>query len=115
MPDNSMFTSRKSAESLAKLLYRIAHNEEAKQIDFCDILNDTVVRKYVNNPSVINAFHFIRKKGNEAVHTMTDANQDMLWSVTACGIVILLLPAIVKLLLEIVLHISGPQLKIMAW
>ena len=43
------------------------------------------------------------------------ANQDMLWSLTACGIVILLLPAIVKLLLEVVLHISGPLLKIMAW
>ena len=43
------------------------------------------------------------------------ANQDMLWSVTACGIVILLLPTLAKGLLEIVLHLSGPLFKLMAW
>lgn len=81
MPDNSMFASRKSAEALAKTIYRIAHNEEAQRIDFIDILNDPVVRKYVSNPSVINAFHFIRKKGNEAVHTMTEETEDAAISV----------------------------------
>lgn len=43
------------------------------------------------------------------------ANEDMIWSIAIGGIVILFLPAIVKLLLEIVLRISSPLLRIMTW
>ena len=68
MPVQSLFTSRKSAELLAKFIYMAAHKEEIEGLTFMDILSDETVRKYVNNRTVMNAFHSIRKTGNRAVH-----------------------------------------------
>ena len=39
----------------------------------------------------------------------------MVWQAAITGVVILFLPLIVKGLLELVLHLSGPLMKILAW
>ena len=69
MPVQSVFTSRKSAELLAKFIYMAAHNKELGMLTFADILSDAIVKKFVNSRSVMNAFHHIRKSGNHAVHS----------------------------------------------
>mgnify|MGYP001086196865 FL=1 len=40
MPDNSLFSSRKSAEAFAKLIYERVHHENPHGMDFVDILKD---------------------------------------------------------------------------
>jgi len=67
-PDCSMFSARKSGEALARYIYFTAHKVEVENLDFNSLLKDTIVKKYINNREVINAFHYIRKNGNSAVH-----------------------------------------------
>lgn len=69
IPDASMIESRKSAEQIAKMIYLVAHSEIAERIDFLDILKDYEVRRYLHNRELLDAFHFVRINGNEAVHT----------------------------------------------
>lgn len=68
MPVQSVFTSRKSAELLAKFIYMAAHNQEMEGLTFADILSDITVRRFVKSRDVMDAFHYIRKSGNRAVH-----------------------------------------------
>lgn len=68
MPVQSVFTSRKSAELLAKFIYMAAHNRAMEDLTFADILSDITVRRFVNSRDIMDAFHFIRKSGNRAVH-----------------------------------------------
>jgi len=68
MPVQSVFTSRKSAELLAKFIYMAAHNQMMEYMSFADILSDMTVRKFIDNRNILDAFHFIRKNGNRAVH-----------------------------------------------
>ena len=76
MPVQSVFTSRKSAELLAKFIYLAAHNEQMESMNFVDILKDQVFCDYINNRSVINDFHYIRKSGNKAVHGEVEETPD---------------------------------------
>ena len=75
-PDLSMISSRKSAEVLAKFVFLVAHSEEVGFLSFADVLSDPVVKRYLNSTAVIDAFHFIRKKGNAAVHTLEMESAD---------------------------------------
>ena len=68
MPVQSVFTSRKSAELLAKFIYMAAHNQQMEDLTFAEILSDFTFRKYINSKDVMDAFHYIRKNGNQAVH-----------------------------------------------
>ena len=68
MPVQSVFTSRKSAELLAKFIYMAAHNQAIEGMTFIDVLSDPRVCDFINNRKVMNAFHHIRKGGNRAVH-----------------------------------------------
>ena len=67
-PDHSLFASRKSAETLARYLYMAAHREEVQGLTFADILSDYTVKSFIKNKDVLDAFHYIRKSGNRAVH-----------------------------------------------
>ena len=75
-PDLSMISSRKSAEVLAKFVFLVAHSEDVGFLSFADVLSDPVVKRYLNSTAVIDAFHFIRKKGNAAVHTLEMESAD---------------------------------------
>lgn len=77
MPKQSLFTSRNSAEALAKFIYMTAYKQEVERISFIDILNDDVVCDFINNRRVMNAFHSIRKIGNQAVHGYSQETPDM--------------------------------------
>lgn len=68
MPVQSVFTSRKSAELLARFIYLVAHNQKMEELTFADILADQTVRNFIHNRDVMNAFHYIRRNGNRAVH-----------------------------------------------
>lgn len=68
MPDESMFAARKTAELLAKFIYMTAHKQRMERMNFLDILSDEAVQDFINSRDVMNAFHFIRRKGNVAVH-----------------------------------------------
>lgn len=68
MPTQSVFTSRKSAELLAKFIYMAAHKQEMEGLSFADVLADPTVRKFVSNRDIMDAFHYIRKSGNQAAH-----------------------------------------------
>ena len=68
MPVQSVFTSRKSAELMAKFILLTAHNAQMESMSFVDILNDPTVRDFIHDRKVMNAFHNIRKSGNRAVH-----------------------------------------------
>ena len=46
---------------------------------------------------------------------ITHAQEGLVWQAAITGLVVLFLPLIVKGLLELVLHLSGPLMKIMAW
>lgn len=48
MPVQSVFTSRKSAELLAKFIYLAAHNQKMEELTFSDILSDYTVRKFIH-------------------------------------------------------------------
>ena len=69
MPEQSMITSRKSAELLARFLYMTSHQEKMENLSFAEILSDPVVKRFINNREVIDAFHYIRKSGNHAAHS----------------------------------------------
>lgn len=75
-PDLSMISSRKSAEVLAKFVFLVAHSEDVGFYSFADVLADSVVKRYLNSTAVLDAFHFIRKKGNAAVHTLEVESAD---------------------------------------
>lgn len=46
---------------------------------------------------------------------ITHAKEGLVWQAAITGAIILFLPLIVKGPLELVLHLSGPLMKIMAW
>ena len=68
MPMQSVFTSRKGAELLAKFIYMAAHKQQMEKATFADILSDQTFKEFVNSRGVMNAFHYIRKQGNIAAH-----------------------------------------------
>lgn len=76
MPYLSEFASRKSAEIIAKYVYSIAHAEEMERLDFFGILQDPAVKGFLSSKSLIDAFHFIRQKGNDAVHKDDEVSAD---------------------------------------
>lgn len=76
MPIQSVFTSRKSAELLAKFIYMAAHNQQMEELTFADILSDYTVRRFINSRDIMDAFHYIRKSGNQAVHSDTKGNSE---------------------------------------
>ncbi len=76
MPVQSVFTSRKGAEMLAKFIYLAAHNERMESMNFVDILGDPVFRDFIHDRNVMKGFHFIRKSGNRAVHTDDEETAD---------------------------------------
>ncbi len=70
MPMQSVMTSRKSAELLAKFIYMTAHRQELGRLTFENILFDKKVIRYINNSEVMDAFHRIRMSSNKAPHAV---------------------------------------------
>lgn len=75
-PYLSLIAARKSAELLAKFVYMAAHASALDSLTFADILADYQVRSFINNRHVMDAFHYIRKNGNSAVHGNHEAEAE---------------------------------------
>ena len=56
MPVQSVFTSGKSAEILAKFIYMTAHKQKMEELTFADILKDFTFQRFINNRDVMDAF-----------------------------------------------------------
>lgn len=75
-PYLSLTAARKSAELLAKFTYMAAHATRLQELTFADILSDYQVRQFINDRNVVDAFHYIRKSGNKAVHSEQEVSED---------------------------------------
>ena len=80
-PYLSLTAARKSAELLAKLIYIAAHATVLQELTFADILADAQVKNYIHDRNVMDAFHYIRKNGNKAVHDDATVSMDSAMSV----------------------------------
>lgn len=80
-PYLSLVAARKSAELLAKFVYMAAHASALENQTFADILSDYQVRRFINDRHVMDAFHYIRKNGNTAVHGDQESNPETALSV----------------------------------
>lgn len=67
-PDISITAARKGMEFMVKLLYGSAVNQQFGTMTTYDMLADPDFVSYVDDRTLLNAFHAIRKKGNVAVH-----------------------------------------------
>lgn len=80
-PYLSLAAARKSAELLAQFVYMAAHTAALPRLSFVDILADDQVRDFINDRYVMDAFHFIRKNGNIAVHGNQETDPNIALSV----------------------------------
>ena len=68
-PDISVAAARKSVEYIVRLLYTAAIQNEATQMTVYDMLCTPDFVIYLDDRTLLNAIHFIRRKGNIAVHS----------------------------------------------
>lgn len=77
MPVQSISSARRCAEGFAKFIYMDVYRHQADQMSFAEILSDNQVRKFIDSRDVMDAFHYIRKKGNQASHYTNQGAQDL--------------------------------------
>ena len=72
--DVSITAARMAMEYMVKLLYGAAVNSDIAGLTTFDMLSDYDFVRYIDDRALMDAFHFIRKKGNIAVHqgSLTD-------------------------------------------
>lgn len=74
--DISITAARKAMEYMVKLLYGSAINTSIAGLTTYDMLSDYDFIRYINDRDLLDAFHLIRKKGNQAVHQGNMTAQD---------------------------------------
>ena len=74
--DISITAARKAMEYMVKLLYGSAINASITGLTTYDMLSDYDFMRYINDRALLDAFHLIRKKGNQAVHQGNMSAQD---------------------------------------
>lgn len=67
-PDISITASRKAIEYMVKLLYGARISPDIRGLSMFDMLSDYDFIDYINDRSLLDAVHQIRRKGNQAVH-----------------------------------------------
>lgn len=75
-PDISITAARKAIEYMVKLLYGAKICPEIRGMTMFDMLSDYDFTDYLNSRTLTDAIHFIRKKGNQAVHEGNMSQQD---------------------------------------
>lgn len=74
-PEVSVTFARKAVEYLVKVLYGSVISNQIYGLTVYDMLSDPKFSTWLNDPTLLNRFHYIRKMGNQAVHqggTVTD-------------------------------------------
>ncbi len=77
-PDISCASARKAIEYIVRLMYTAAIQTEANQLTVYDMLCSPDFVIYLDDRALLNSIHFIRKKGNIAVHQGGLTEQDAL-------------------------------------
>ncbi len=67
-PDLSAIQSRKALEYLVKLFYQLKNNDVPKRSTLFELVSSEEFTNFINNASMLNSLHYIRKVGNIAVH-----------------------------------------------
>ena len=73
-PIQSVITSRKAMEYIVKLLYSASIDEDIRGKKISALLDDKRFVNYMDDKSMMDAFHFIRVKGNIAAHQNVGIN-----------------------------------------
>ncbi|NLB48968.1 MAG: DEAD/DEAH box helicase family protein, partial [Erysipelotrichia bacterium] len=79
-PDLSAAQSRKALEYLVKLVYQLKNNTVPQRSSLFELLSSEEFTNFINDASMINALHYIRKIGNIAIHNEKISQKEALFS-----------------------------------
>ena len=68
-PDISCTEARKAMEYIIKLIYTTVVDREIYGVTTFEMMTDSRFVEYVDDPQLMDAMHYIRKHGNQAVHS----------------------------------------------
>ena len=67
-PDISAAQSRKALEYLVKLVYQLRNENVPQRSSLFELVSSEDFTNFINDASMLNALHYIRKVGNIAIH-----------------------------------------------
>ena len=79
-PDLSAGQSRKALEYLVKLVYQLRNNSIPQRSSLFELVSSEDFTNFINDASMINALHYIRKVGNIAIHNDEVSQKEALLS-----------------------------------
>jgi len=79
-PDLSAGQSRKSLEYLVKLVYQLRNGTVPQRSSLFELVSSEDFTNFINDASMINALHYIRKVGNIAIHNEEVSQKEALLS-----------------------------------
>ena len=79
-PDLSAGQSRKSLEYLVKLVYQLRNGTVPQRSSLFELVSSEDFTNFINDSSMINALHYIRKVGNIAIHNEEVSQKEALLS-----------------------------------
>lgn len=79
-PDLSAGQSRKALEYLVKLVYQLRNNNIPHRSSLFELVSSEDFTNFINDASMLNALHYIRKVGNIAIHNDEVSQKEALFS-----------------------------------
>src|SRR5690554_6518492 len=79
-PDLSAGQSRKSLEYLVKLVYQLRNGTVPQRSSLFELVSSEDFTNFINDDTMINALHYIRKVGNLAIHNEEVSQKEALLS-----------------------------------
>jgi len=79
-PDLSAGQSRKALEYLVKLVYQLRNNHIPHRSSLFELVSSEDFTNFINDASMLNALHYIRKVGNIAIHNDEVSQKEALFS-----------------------------------
>lgn len=79
-PDLSAGQSRKALEYLVKLVYQSRNNNVPQRSSLFELVSSEDFTNFINDASMLNALHYIRKVGNIAIHNDEVSQKEALFS-----------------------------------
>lgn len=79
-PDLSAGQSRKALEYLVKLVYQLRNNNIPQRSSLFELVSSEDFTNFINDASMLNALHYIRKVGNIAIHNDEVSQKEALFS-----------------------------------
>ncbi len=79
-PDLSAGQSRKALEYLVKLVYQLRNDYVPQRSSLFELVSSEDFTNFINDASMLNALHYIRKLGNNAIHNDEVSQKEALLS-----------------------------------